>query len=254
MLLRNRPARIEGQRKQHHHQQCEEEHRVDRLFRAPLDAQVLHQVCPQHARDHWTTSSRASFVRSAVCHRHVHCLSRAEVVIRAQESVGCPRVPAETLILSNRIAVSSTKTGNAFLAPKIVTPPRIYPVNGCTSLSDTISALRRPAALGQLLEVQFRIAGYHRKHNILTGAACRQQRFEHLFRRHADLLRHGDRGQIFRIDFVLAQFERNFRLSRKRAPLVFIASGSLARTCDAAGLAAPAPNRRWAPPARAGAS
>ena len=40
---------IKGQAEEHHHQQRKEEHRVDGVFRAPFDAQVLHEMGPQIA-------------------------------------------------------------------------------------------------------------------------------------------------------------------------------------------------------------
>src|SRR6185437_13002783 len=55
-------------------------------------------------------------------------------------------------MVSNNWMVSSAKTGKGFFAPNTVTPPRIYPVSGCTSLIGTISARRPPAAAASFLK------------------------------------------------------------------------------------------------------
>ena len=59
-LARDRSRGIEGQAEKHHHQQREEEHAVDGVFRSPLQAQVFGQMDEEIAhRRAW------SLVRSA---------------------------------------------------------------------------------------------------------------------------------------------------------------------------------------------
>jgi len=57
-------------------------------------------------------------------------------------------------------------------------------------------------------QIELRVAGNDREADAVLIAAC-HERLEHLLGRHADLHRHRLRGEILRIDFVLADFVGN---------------------------------------------
>jgi hypothetical protein len=65
-LLREGPARVEGNREEHNDQPGEKQHGDQRVQRAPLDAQILGEMGPEGAGHGWRPSGATNFVRSAV--------------------------------------------------------------------------------------------------------------------------------------------------------------------------------------------
>src|SRR5579864_8134182 len=70
-LLRQR---VEGKHEDHHHQQGKKQHRIERVFRAPLQANVLDHRRLDHRpeRIHWTSPAEPPLrarlaVRSTIC-------------------------------------------------------------------------------------------------------------------------------------------------------------------------------------------
>ena len=220
---------IEGQRKEHHYNEREEEHRVDRVFGAPLDAEVAEDVGEEIGHRARARAQRIGELWNAVRAISGHCgvlrspaqfrgplrmkiffcdasfLPFVRSFVKSIRLDGRERLCGLQVVGGSEQELGASGSGGngddveeferlvdvdreGFFAPKTVTPPRMYPVSGWTSLMRGHLGLAGSGGVGELLEVEFGVAGDNGE-EVLAFMSGAEQGLEDLLGRQADLLR-----------------------------------------------------------------